>query len=115
MSERTYPINTDEIEWTDPTVSGYYPAGVKEKILWENPETGAVIALIKYPAGSIAIAHTHPKANESSYYLDGELIYQGNPMPVKGWFGVNPKGVEHGGGTNFTKDTIVLLSWDGPR
>jgi len=53
MSERTYPLNTNQVEWADPTVS-YYPSGVKEKILWQNTETGAIIALIKYPAGFIS-------------------------------------------------------------
>jgi quercetin dioxygenase-like cupin family protein len=115
MSEQTYPIKTDEVEWTDPTVS-FYPAGVKEKILWENPETGAIIALIKYPAGSMGIAHTHPEANEAGYALEGEVEDQdGNRISYKGLFSVNPKGVEHSGGVKFTKDSVILLSWDGPR
>ncbi len=115
MSRRTYPIDTAKIAWANPTVS-HYPAGVKEKILWENPETGAIIALIRYPAGSRGIPHTHPKANEAGYAFEGEVADQkGNRVSYTGLFSVTPKGVEHSGGVTFTKDTIILLSWDGPR
>jgi quercetin dioxygenase-like cupin family protein len=119
MRERTYPLNTDEVEWTDPIVS-CYPEGVKEKILWENPDTGAITALIKYPAGSGSITHTHPEANETGYVLEGEGEDQdGNRIPMKGIFVFTPKGVEHSGGEGvygkYSKDTVILLSWDGPR
>lgn len=115
MSEQRYPLNTNEVEWTDPTVD-YYPAGVKEKILWENPDTGAIIALIKYPAGSTTIAHTHTEANEAVYGLTGEVEDQeGNRVSYTGIFGVAPKGVEHSRGGKFTQDTVLLISWDGPR
>jgi len=109
MASRKYPLDTNKATWENPTVD-VYPLGVKEKILWENPETGATIIMIKYPEGVVGRNHTHTKSNEAGYYLQGEVEGQN----VTGLFGVNPKGVEHGK-ARFTKETTVILSYDGPR
>ena len=114
MSEITYPIDTTKFTWDEPTAS-FYPPGVQEKILYKNEETGSMIALIKYPAGITGKMHVHPDANEAGYYMYGEIEdQQGNPMSIKGLFGVNQKGVEHGQ-MKALKDTVVMLFWDGPR
>jgi len=89
--------------------------GVKQKVLWRDEGTGAMVALIRYPVGTLTKAHSHPEANQLQFGLEGEMEIQGNRFPVKGLFQITPKGVKHGGaGEKFTKDVVLLTYWDGP-
>ena len=106
-----------DIEWEEPP-RGYYLTKVKQKVLWEDKNTGATLALIKFPEGVADKIHSHPGANQVTIGLSGEV-----EMPPNGIIApIQPdrsmiisKGEKHGA-TRFTKEGIVLFFWDGfPR
>lgn len=104
----------DEMEWED-TPRGYYLTDVKQKTIWKNEETGATVALVKYPPGVADKLHTHPEANQIFFPLSGEVEERDGvvrSLDAKG-VSIQFKGEKHGR-TNFTKETIVLVYWDGP-
>ena len=107
MSQKNIMADSNKLEWKKATAA-FYPAGVQEKILWEDKKTGATVALVKYPVGTIPKTHTHPKATEVAFIIEGES---------KGAFGLTRKGSSHGKITEkpLKTETIVLLNWDGPR
>ena len=67
-------LNFNEIEWED-TPRGYYLTDVKQKVLWEDPKTGATLALVKFPKGVADKIHSHPEANARA------LIRSRGPLP----------------------------------
>jgi hypothetical protein len=97
-------INFDELEWKDPT-RGYYLSDVKQKTLWVNEETGATLALMKFPPGLVDKIHTHPKANQIVHPISGLNGGKGVGITVKG---------EPHGGAEVQEETILLFYWDGP-
>ncbi|MBN2335254.1 hypothetical protein JXL21_06805 [Candidatus Bathyarchaeota archaeon] len=108
-------LNFDEIEWEDPP-RGYYLTDVKQKVLWEDQNTGATLALVKFPKGVADKIHSHPEAEQITIGLTGELLMPpGNsPMKVKPNMLVTAsKGGKHGA-TEFTEESVVLFFWDGP-
>ena len=77
------------------------------KDLYTDPETGAEIRLVRYPAGLVNPAHTHP-CGHGLYVLEGELVtHKGTFGP--GTFVWFPEGevMEHG--ASATADVIVLF------
>ena len=107
-------LNFNDIEWED-TPRGYYLTDVKQKVLWEDPKTGATLALLKFPVGVADKIHSHPEATQITIGLSGELKMSPDADPMK----VEPtmvitaeKGGKHGA-TNFTEESIVLFFWDG--
>ena len=108
-------LNFNEIEWED-TPRGYYLTDVKQKVLWEDPKTGATLALVKFPKGVADKIHSHPEATQITIGLSGELKMspEAEPMRVEPNMVVTaPKGGKHGA-TDFTEESIVLFFWDGP-
>ena len=106
--------DTSSVEWADPP-RGYYHTAVKQKVLYENQETGSLMALLKFPVGLADLPHTHPQATQHSFWLEGEMVgVDGEPTPMKGLHACFPPGVEHGN-TTFTKESIALFYWDGPQ
>jgi hypothetical protein len=97
-------VNFDELEWKDPT-RGYYLSDVKQKILWVNEETGATLALMRFPPGLVDKIHTHPRANQIVHPISGPN--GGNSI------GITVKGEPHGG-AEVKEETILLFYWDGP-
>jgi len=93
----------DEMEWED-TPRGYYISDVKEKVLFQDPETGAKIALVKAPAGIMDRLHKHPEANQYVLRLTGERKWA---------FSITPKGEVHGR-ADLKEEGIALFIWDGP-
>jgi len=77
------------------------------KDLYTDPETGAEIRLVRYPAGLVNPAHTHP-CGHGLYVLEGELVtHKGRFGPGSFvWF---PEGevMEHGAGP--AGDVTVLF------
>lgn len=94
----------DEMEWEDPP-RGYYVSDVKQKTLWVNEETGATLALLKFPPGQVDRVHTHPRANQTVLPLTGE----NGGRAVR----VFVAGEPHGGGS-VEEETILFFYWDGP-
>ena len=108
-------LNFNDIEWED-TPRGYYLTDVKQKVLWEDPKTGATLALVKFPKGVADKIHSHPEATQITIGLTGELLMlpDNKSMKVEPTMVITaPKGGKHGA-TDFTEESVVLFFWDGP-
>jgi quercetin dioxygenase-like cupin family protein len=108
-------LRLEDIEWEDPP-RGYYLTDVKQKVLWEDKETGATLALVKFPVGVADKIHSHPEATQITIGLSGEMLMPPDNKPMK----IEPnmvvtatKGGKHGA-SHVTKESIVLFFWDGP-
>ena len=115
LSPEYYAIRPHEIECED-APKDFYLTTVKEKILWQNPETGAMVTLCKFPVGLSDAPHIHHEATVMGYVLSGEAeLPDGRTIS---WpphtFNCRPKGTLDMG-YKFTKETILLAIWDGPR
>lgn len=87
-------VDTKDIEWEDPP-RGYYLTDVKQKVLWRDEETGAMMALLKFPVGIADEIHSHPEANQLIYCIEGEIeTPDGVKIPMGGVFTHTPKGRE---------------------
>ena len=106
-------VDANQLEWEDPP-RGYYLTDVKQKVLWENKETGAMMVLVKFPEGIADKIHSHPRAGQFIYGLSGSIESDEElPLSVDGLFLHMLQGEKHGG-TNMTEETILLFYWDGP-
>jgi oxalate decarboxylase/phosphoglucose isomerase-like protein (cupin superfamily) len=102
------------MKWEDPP-KGSYLTDVKEKMLWQDEQTGACFVLFQWPVGTLDELHIHPNANQYIFGLDGEIEGpDGQLTPIDGMFLMIPKGTVHGR-TNITKESLVLFYWDGSR
>lgn len=104
----------EEGGWEAPP-RGYYKTEVKQKTLWSDEETGATLALLRFPVGVADEIHVHPEANQICVGLSGEIeMPDGSRFhlrPDAVW--IFPKGEEHGA-TEFAKEGLILFYWDGP-
>jgi hypothetical protein len=115
---RIFPQSTfmsfDTISWTDPPPE-FYLTHVKEKILWQNEHTGALMMLTKTPIGIVTQVHYHPHANQWNVGYYGEIeTMNGKRQNLEGTISFVPKGELHGTG-KVIKDTLLLVYFDGPR
>ncbi len=95
-------INTEDMGWKE-TPRGYYLSDVREKVLFQDPESGMKIALVKAPVGLMDKLHRHPEANQYVLRLTGDSKWA---------FNITPKGEVHGG-ADLKEETIALFIWDG--
>ena len=86
--------------------------GVELKVLHKQPDTGGVVVLRKFKAGSTIPAHTHPQANEWAYVLAGEWE-ESEVTYAAGTLFHAPKGVRHGPHIART-EVMSLTIFDGP-
>ncbi|SDR43196.1 ChrR Cupin-like domain-containing protein [Rhizobiales bacterium GAS113] len=103
-------IQTADLHWVDKTL-----AGLSQKMLWRNEETGASIALVKFEKGSgIPDAHLHA-SNQFMYCITGKYRYLPTGLTLTpGVFYCNPKGSVHG--PTIADETSVFLEiYDGPH
>ncbi|HCJ11112.1 MAG TPA: hypothetical protein DHW14_08140 [Clostridiales bacterium] len=90
-----------EHEFFDPTVAGTwrqpegYPPGVKELIIAEDKETGAVTRLLKFEPGAKGTEVMVHDTWEEICILEGGLIC-GGKVYTKGMVAVRPPGMKHG-------------------
>jgi quercetin dioxygenase-like cupin family protein len=106
-------VDADTLEWEEPP-RGYYLTDVKQKVLWEDEKTGAIVALVKFPPGIADKVHSHPEANQFLYGLSGEIeLRDGSKAAVEGIFVHIHKGEKHGA-TTCTEESTFLFYWDGP-
>lgn len=107
MSPDTYyAINTLEQPWEE-RFNEKLGRALFRKDLYADPDTGAEIRLVRYPAGVINPQHTHP-CGHGMYVLEGTLVtHQGSYGP--GTFVWFPEGevMEHG--ASAAGDVIVLF------
>ena len=105
--------DSKSLPWEEP-LRGYYLTDVKQKVLWEDSETGATTVLLRFPPGVADEIHSHPKANQHVYGISGEIEGDdGNRSRIEGIYAYFPKGEQHGGST-FTEESVLLFHWDGP-
>jgi quercetin dioxygenase-like cupin family protein len=77
------------------------------KELFQDPETGVIIRLVRYPAGVLNPSHTHP-CGHGMYVLEGQLVtHRGVYSP--GTFVWFPEGevMEHG--ASAEGDVVVVF------
>ncbi len=103
-------IQTADMPWRAKSL-----AGVHEKMLWRNEETGASIALIRFEKGaSIPTPHRHA-SNQFMFCLQGWYEYTKTGVTLRaGSFYCNPKGNVHGP-TLAHEETVVVEMYDGPH
>jgi len=103
-------IQSGDLPWREKSL-----AGISEKMLWRNEETGASIALIRFAKGAgIPKPHSHA-SNQFMFCLSGKYEYTATSMVlVPGSFYCNPKGMVHGPAV-AREDTVVVEIYDGPH
>jgi 2,4'-dihydroxyacetophenone dioxygenase len=103
-------LNADNLDWRAKSL-----AGVHEKMLWRDEDTGASIALIRIEGGAgIPEPHLHA-SNQFMFCLSGRYEYTATGRVLTaGSFYWNPKGNVHGP-TIAHEETVFLEIYDGPH
>jgi quercetin dioxygenase-like cupin family protein len=108
MSDKFFAINTSEQPWEE-RYNEKLGKVILRKDLHIDPETGAEIRLVRYPAGVMNTHHTHP-CGHGMYVLEGTLVtHQGRFGP--GTFVWFPEGevMEHGA-TQDADVTVLFIT-----
>lgn len=103
-------IQSASVPWREKSL-----AGISEKMLWRNEETGASIALIRFAKGAgIPKPHSHA-SNQFMFCLSGRYEYTATGTVLEpGSFYCNPMGLVHGPAIAH-EETVVLEIYDGPH
>ena len=111
MSGKFFGIDTATVPWEERPIA---PTGeaVYRKELFADPDTGMLVRLVRYPAGVINPAHTHP-CGHGMYVLEGTLVTHGGEFGPGSfvWF---PEGevMEHG--ASAAGDVVVVFITNKP-
>ncbi|MDB5384792.1 MAG: conserved hypothetical protein RmlC-like cupins domain [Planctomycetaceae bacterium] len=103
-----YAINTNEVPWLE-RFNEKLGRALFRKELYEDPETGMFVRLVRYPAGVINPGHTHP-CGHGMFVLEGTLVtHRGTYGP--GTFVWFPEGevMEHGASAEADV-TVVFIT-----
>lgn len=104
-------IDANAIPW-EQRFNDKVGAAIFRKELFNDPETGMLVRLVRYPAGVINPRHTHPCAH-GMYVLDGKLVtHQGAFGP--GCFVWFPEGQEMEHGASADGDVTVVFITNKP-
>jgi quercetin dioxygenase-like cupin family protein len=101
-----YALDAAQMPWAE-RFNDRIGRALFRKDLYTDPESGMEIRLVRYPAGVINPAHTHP-CGHGMYVLEGTLVtHQGHYGP--GCFVWFPEGevMEHG--ASAEADVIVVF------
>jgi 2,4'-dihydroxyacetophenone dioxygenase len=103
-------LQVDDLEWVDKTL-----AGLAQKMLWRDDESGASIALVRFAAGAgVPSPHAHA-SNQFMFCLQGRYTYVPTGVTLTpGSFYWNPKGCQHGP-TLAAEESVLLEFYDGPH
>lgn len=95
MTREFLAVDSGKLPWEERPIE-HIGLSVFRKELFSDPETGMLVRLVRYPAGTINPAHTHP-CGHGMYVLEGTLVtHKGEYGPGSFvWF---PEGevMEHG-------------------
>jgi quercetin dioxygenase-like cupin family protein len=101
-----YAIDTAAVPWEE-RFNERIGRALFRKVLYTDPDNGAEIRLVRYPAGVVNPRHTHP-CGHGMYVLEGDLVtHRGTFGP--GTFVWFPEGevMEHG--ASAAADVVVLF------
>jgi 2,4'-dihydroxyacetophenone dioxygenase len=103
-------VQTDDLDWVDKTL-----AGLSQRMLWRDDESGASIALVRFQAGAgVPSPHAHA-SNQFMFCLRGRYAYLPTGLTLTaGSFYWNPKGCQHGP-TRAEEESVLLEFYDGPH
>lgn len=104
----------DELKWADPPNS---PPGLKQAVLWGNPEKGPHGALNKFPAGFEAPLHHHT-TDYRAVVISGTLIVTPEGGAAKklgpGSYGSFTGKIKHTTKCDAASECLVLVDAKGP-
>jgi len=103
-------LEVDDLEYVEKTL-----AGLDQKMLWRDDESGASIAIVRFQAGAgVPSAHAHA-SNQFMFCLKGRYTYVPTGLTLTpGSFYWNPKGCVHGP-TKAEEESVLLEIYDGPH
>lgn len=103
-------VETGSEVWRDKSLPG-----LAEIRLWEDPQTGASISLVRFRKGAgIPERHVHA-SNQFMFCLSGAYEYTESGLLLRpGTFYWNDKGHAHGP-TVAREESILLEMYDGPH
>jgi quercetin dioxygenase-like cupin family protein len=111
MTSQFFAIDASRLPWEERTSDAIGKA-IYRKELFTDAETGMLVRLVRYPAGVINPAHTHP-CGHGMYVLEGTLVtHRGQYGPGSFvWF---PEGevMEHGASADG--DVVVVFVTNKP-
>jgi len=104
-------INTHEMPWEE-RFNERIGKALFRKNLYTDQETGMEIRLVRYPAGIINPAHTHP-CGHGMYVLEGTLVTHAGSYPPGSfvWF---PEGETMEHGASADGDVVVVFITNKP-
>jgi quercetin dioxygenase-like cupin family protein len=104
-------IDAGELPWEERR-SEHVAGTILRKELFSDPETGMLVRLVRYPAGVINPAHTHP-CGHGMYVLEGTLVtHRGEFGP--GTFVWFPEGEVMTHGASASGDVTVVFITNKP-
>ena len=111
MTSQPLAIDTNLVPWEERR-NDHVPGPLFRKELFSDPETGMLVRLVKYPAGTINPAHVHP-CGHAMYVLEGTLVtHRGEFGPGNFvWF---PEGEEMTHGASAAGDVTVVFITNKP-
>ena len=95
-------LHADSVEWSP---LGF--PGSSLRVLHSDPATGAMTILIRMAPGAVIPAHSHTKADEALYVLEGDFVEAG-VTSGPGTFYAAKAGVPHGPHTTVRGCTVLL-------
>jgi quercetin dioxygenase-like cupin family protein len=111
VTSQFFAVNAASLPWEE-RFSDAIGKAIFRKELFSDPETGMLVRLVRYPAGVINPAHTHP-CGHGMYVLEGTLVtHKGRFGPGSFvWF---PEGevMEHGASADG--DVVVVFVTNKP-
>jgi quercetin dioxygenase-like cupin family protein len=66
-----HTVASSSVTWSD---AGGMPKGVQSSLVWGNPAKGPYLVMLKIPAGTVIMPHTHT-AEEVTTVLSGTLLF----------------------------------------
>src|SRR6476619_2146990 len=80
MSDRVFfSVDATSVPWAE-RFSAEIGTAIYRKELFSDPDTGMLVRLVRYPAGVINPAHTHP-CGHGMYVLEGTLVTHAGSYP----------------------------------
>jgi hypothetical protein len=106
-------LHAPSVDWIIGTIEGK-PSGIKRKVLWEDPATGADTRLLVVPAGFEGRGPNYHPCHEEIFCLEGDIGPDDVRLMRPGFYLHNPAYAVHG----FHEHSIggaVVLEWHDAR